>query len=185
MKYAQGPTVAIASHIAASASTVWSIVSDIALPTRFSTEVRSVEWIGDDVAPRLGARFVGHSVHEAAGQWSTTSEITALHEPQVFQWSVLGADDVPSSVWRFTITDHGDGSVQLEQWMQMGPARSGINPAIDRMPEKEDRIIERRLAEHRVNMERNLVGIKAIAEGSEMTTVPGLDSREPTGSAER
>lgn len=166
MKYSEGPTVSTATQIAASASMVWSIVSDIALPTRFSTEVRSVEWIGDDSEPRLGARFVGHSEHDAAGQWSTTSEITALQEPQVFQWSVLGADDVPSSVWRFTITDHGDGSVQLEQWMQMGPARSGINPAIDRMPEKEDRIIERRLGEHRVNMERNVAGVKAMAEGS-------------------
>jgi hypothetical protein len=49
--------------------------------------------------------------------------------------------------------------------MQMGPARSGINLAIDAMPEKEDRILRRRLDEHRRNMEGNLRGIKELVEG--------------------
>jgi hypothetical protein len=48
--------------------------------------------------------------------------------------------------------------------MQMGPARSGINLAIDRMPDKESRILERRLGEHRANMQRTLDGIKALIE---------------------
>ena len=164
MKYAECPTVSATTEVAASSDVLWSIVSDIALPTRFSTEVGSVEWIGDDVVARLGARFVGYSAHDAIGQWSTTCEITAFDAPRIFEWSVLGLDDVPASVWRFGIEDRGDGTVKLEQWMQMGPARGGLNAAIDRMPEKEDRIIERRLAEHLRNMERNLAGIKALAE---------------------
>jgi hypothetical protein len=48
--------------------------------------------------------------------------------------------------------------------MRMGPGRSGINPAIDAMPEKESKILHRRLAEHRANMEATLAGIKALAE---------------------
>jgi hypothetical protein len=48
--------------------------------------------------------------------------------------------------------------------MQMGPARSGINLAIDAMPEKESKILHRRLAEHRANMEATLRGIKETAE---------------------
>ena len=47
----------------------------------------------------------------------------------------------------------------------MGPARSGINLAIDAMPEKESRILRRRMAEHRANMEATLDGIKHLAEG--------------------
>ena len=52
----------------------------------------------------------------------------------------------------------------LEQWFQMGPARSGLNVAIDAMPDKEERIVARRLDEHRANMEANLAGIKELAE---------------------
>ena len=48
----------------------------------------------------------------------------------------------------------------------MGPAPSGLNAAIDAMPDKEERIIARRLDEHRANMERTLAGIKEMAEGS-------------------
>jgi hypothetical protein len=40
-----------------------------------------------------------------------------------------------------------------------------LNYAIEAMPDKEDRIVERRLAEHRVNMERVVAGIKELAEG--------------------
>jgi hypothetical protein len=49
--------------------------------------------------------------------------------------------------------------------MRMGPARSGLNIAIDAMPDKEERIIARRQDEHRANMTANLEGIKALAEG--------------------
>ena len=48
--------------------------------------------------------------------------------------------------------------------MRIGPARSGISPAIDAMPDKESKILHRRLAEHRTNMEATLVGIKSLAE---------------------
>jgi hypothetical protein len=45
-----------------------------------------------------------------------------------------------------------------------GPARSGINLAIDAMPDKESKILHRRLAEHRANMQTTLAGIKHIIE---------------------
>ena len=40
----------------------------------------------------------------------------------------------------------------------------GINLAIDAMPDKESKILHRRLGEHRANMEATLAGIKALAE---------------------
>jgi hypothetical protein len=36
--------------------------------------------------------------------------------------------------------------------------------AIDAMPDKESRILHRRLGEHRRNMEANLRGVKALVE---------------------
>jgi hypothetical protein len=52
----------------------------------------------------------------------------------------------------------------LTQWMQMGPAPSGISMAIEAMPDKESRILHRRLAEHNANMVATLAGIKELAE---------------------
>jgi hypothetical protein len=49
--------------------------------------------------------------------------------------------------------------------MRMGPAPSGLNIAIDAMPDKEEKIIARRLAEHQRNMAATLEGIKNLAEG--------------------
>ena len=47
----------------------------------------------------------------------------------------------------------------------MGPARSGLNPAIDAMPDKESKIIARRL-ESTANMLANLHGVKSLVEGT-------------------
>jgi len=50
--------------------------------------------------------------------------------------------------------------------MEIGPGRSFINLAIESMPEKESRILNRRMREHRTNMEANLVGIKQALESA-------------------
>ena len=60
-------------------------------------------------------------------------------------------------------TESSTGTV-LSQWMRMGPGRSGLNAALDAMPDKESKIIANRLREHRANMERTLNGIKTLAE---------------------
>jgi hypothetical protein len=45
--------------------------------------------------------------------------------------------------------------------MIIGPGPSGISAAIARMPDKEARILYRRIEEHRANMQRVVDGIKA------------------------
>ena len=165
MKYADCPTVSVSDTIASTAGNVWSLVSDIGLSARFSTEVSGAEWLDGAEGPALGARFVGHSAHDSIGAWTTTCIVTGFEVERTFEWSVIGRDDDVSSIWRFAIDDLGDGAVRLEYWFQMGPGRGGLNYAIEAMPDKEDRIVERRLAEHRVNMERVVAGIKELAEG--------------------
>jgi hypothetical protein len=56
--------------------------------------------------------------------------------------------------------------VRLRQGMRMGPAPSGLNIAIDAMPDKEERIVARRLEEHVANMRATLDGIKQLAEST-------------------
>jgi len=50
--------------------------------------------------------------------------------------------------------------------MSMGPGPSGISVAIEAMPDKEPRILQRRILEHHVNMMRTVEGIKTIAEAT-------------------
>jgi hypothetical protein len=163
LRYADGPTVEVEVLVDAPPDALWPLVSDIALPLRFSAELQAVEWSGGATGPAQGATFRGRNHHPAVGEWETTSTITEYEPGAVFGWAV-GDPDHPSATWRFTLRPEGDGT-RLTQWMRMGPARSGINPAIDAMPDKEHRILERRLAEHRVNMTATLEGIKALAEG--------------------
>jgi hypothetical protein len=46
----------------------------------------------------------------------------------------------------------------------MGPAPSGLTIAITAMPDKEERIIARRLQEYETNMRATVEGIKRLAE---------------------
>jgi uncharacterized protein YndB with AHSA1/START domain len=162
LRYRDCPTVEAEVVVAARPATLWALVCDIELPARFSTEFAGAEWLDGATGPDLGARFVGHNAHPAVGQWDTVSTISAYEPGQLFEWSV-GEPDEPSAAWRFTLRPDGDGT-RVTQWMRMGPGRSGINAAIDAMPDKEDRILRRRLAEHRSNMEATLQGIKQLAE---------------------
>ena len=161
MRYADGPTTEAEVHVDAPPSAVWPLVSDIQLPGRFSSEFVRGEWL-DGGAPALGARFVGHNHHDAVGDWQTTSTIVEFEPGERFGWAV-GDPGYPSAHWRFELEEESGGT-RLRQWMRLGPAPSGLTPAIERWPEKEERIIDRRLAEHRANMEATIRGIKEIVE---------------------
>ncbi|WP_372343492.1 hypothetical protein [Streptomyces sp. KL116D] len=50
--------------------------------------------------------------------------------------------------------------------MQLGPGRSGLSFAIDRMPEKEQKIVFVRMREFERNIGATLDALKAIAEGA-------------------
>jgi hypothetical protein len=162
MRYADRPTTEAQTVVRAPLGTIWALITDINLPARFSTEFTGADWIDD--GPALGATFAGRNHHAAIGGWQTTCTVTryALHE--TFEWCV-GEPDNPSARWRFALAPGADGVV-LTQWMQMGPAPSGLTPAIEAMPDKEERIIARRLGEHQANMQANVDGVKLLAENS-------------------
>lgn len=158
MRYAEGPTVEVETWIAASPAAVWAIVSDIRTPVRFSGELQEVAWID-------ATRFTGRNRHPAAGEWVTTCTVVESDPERRFGW-VVGEPDHPSAAWRFTL-EAADAGTRLRQWMRMGPAPSGLTPAIEAMPDKEERIVARRLDEHRLNMQSTVEGIKRMAEGGD------------------
>jgi uncharacterized protein YndB with AHSA1/START domain len=161
-RYADKPTVEASTWIDADPARVWNLVSDIELMPTLSNELQRVEWIDGTDRPRVGARFVGHSEHDAFGQWSTTSQIVAYDELREFAWAV-GESDNPSATWRFRLTPR-DGGTTLTYWMQMGPGRSGLSVAIDSMPDKEQRIVFVRMREFEAAITKTLAAIKRLAE---------------------
>jgi uncharacterized protein YndB with AHSA1/START domain len=152
--YADAPTVAAEIYVEAPPERVWPVVSDIFLMPGLSAELQQVEWLGAATGPALG--------HPMLGEWETVSTIVECDEPRCFAWAV-GDPDHPSTTWRFTLRPDGPGTV-LEQWAQLGPARSGLNLAIDAMPEKERKIVFVRLRDIEAGLKGNLAAIKKLAE---------------------
>ena len=164
--YADGPTVAAHTRIEAPPERVWGIVSDIFLMAELSPELQQVAWLDSDpedaTGPAVGRRFAGRRAPPAMGEWETASTVVECDPPHRFGWAV-GDPAHPSATWRFTLRAEGAGT-RLEQWMRMGPARSGLNVAIDAMPDKEAKIVFVRLREHEAAMRHNLTTIKDRAE---------------------
>jgi uncharacterized protein YndB with AHSA1/START domain len=161
-RYADKPTVEASTWVDADPARVWSLISDIKLMPTLSNELQSVEWADGADAPRVGARFVGHSEHDAFGRWSTTSQIVACEPQREFAWAVGGIEN-PSATWRFRLTPR-DGGTVLSYWMQMGPGRSGLSVAIDAMPDKEQKIVFVRMREFEAAIGKTLAAIKRLAE---------------------
>lgn len=162
MRYADCPTTELDIYIAAPPERIWPLISDIRFVADTSPELRTVTWQDEADGPCVGARFTGRNFHQAVGEWETTSIIIECAEPTVFAWAVTDVD-TPSAVWRFTVRPEGDGSV-LTQWAQMGPGPCNLTFAIRKFPDKEERIVDRRLAEFRAGMTANLNRIKELSE---------------------
>ncbi len=162
MRYRDHPTVEVSERIAVDPATAWAAVTDIGLPVRFSAELQSVAWLDGASAPVAGARFEGRNRNEHLGEWTTTCTVAEVDPPRRWTWEVSAGDEAWST-WGFEVDPVRDGVV-VRQWLRMGPGRSGLNIAIDAMPDREGRIIEVRLAEHRAAMQANLAGLRAELE---------------------
>ena len=161
-RYADKPTVEVRTWIGAPRDRVWELVSDVELMPAMSSELQSVEWLDGANGPAAGARFTGRSKHDAMGEWETTSQVVEFEPGRVFGWAV-GDPASPSALWRFRL-ESKDGGTELSEWMQMGPGRSGLSFAIDRMPDKEQKIVFVRMREFERNITVTLEQIKALAE---------------------
>ena len=186
MKLSDAPTTEVSVTIDAPVARVWELVTDLNVPAGTSPEFSGADWLDGASAPAVGARFIGRNAHAALGQWETTSTVTVVDPEREFRYAV-GDVDEPMAVWTYRLEPEddgdgggeGDGRVRLTQVAQIGPGRSGLSFAIDRMPEKEERIVERRLLEHAASMRANLEHIKALAEGAAGGTGSATESGKP------
>lgn len=162
VKYADGPTTSVEVRIDAPPATVWPLLCDINAPAAFSHEFQGADWI--DEGPALGATFRGRNQHDMVGEWSVVCTVTAMDEERAFEWTV-GDVDNKAARWRFDLEQDGDGS-RLRFSSEIGPARSGLTPAIERMPDREEDIVAKRMSEHNANMMRTIEGYKQLAESA-------------------
>jgi hypothetical protein len=163
MRYRDQPTVQVEERVVGDPAAIWDLVTDIHLPARFSGELQSVEWLGDATGVAVGNQFQGHNENPALGAWSTVCTVVEVEPGTRWTWTVNDGEHLMAT-WGFEV-DPGRGAVTVRQWARMGPDPSGLSIAIEAMPDKEGRIVSRRLDEWRANMAANLAGIKALVEG--------------------
>ncbi len=158
-RYADGPTTSVTIEVEATPSRVWSMVTDPTFPARHSSELQEASWDPEGPEPGLGARILGRNQHPQVGEWTTTSHVVEWEEASVFGWSVSDPDE-PAASWWFELSPSGQGTT-VTQRVRLGPGRSGLSPAIEAMPDREEDIVARRLSEHERNMTANLEALKA------------------------
>lgn len=174
VKYADGPQTEVEVQVAVPPQQLWPLVVDIELPARFSPELQRVEWLDGAGQAAVGTSFAGYNFNPLLGEWRTVAHVVECDPPRAFGFVVVDADGVfgdpqppspqrPAASWRFELVP-SDGGTVLRQTVRIGPARSGVNLAIDQRPEREDTIIELRLRELGKGMLATLDGIKQLAE---------------------
>jgi uncharacterized protein YndB with AHSA1/START domain len=169
-RYSEKPTVEASTLVKASPEKLWPLITDIELIASLSTELQRARWLDEDTGVAVGRRFEGTNFHQARGEWCTVSSVIACTEPRVFSWAVENVED-PTAVWGFELTPTEDGTI-LRQFGQMGPGPSGLSEVIEKMPEKEERIVEHRLREFRAAIERNLSALRELAETGREPELP-------------
>ncbi|OIJ92690.1 hypothetical protein BIV24_13165 [Streptomyces colonosanans] len=168
MRLADGPHVECEIEISAEPKRVWELVSDISTSVRHSPELQEVEWLDGADGPAVGARFSGRNRNDVLGEWRTVSRIVEMVEQCSFRWEVVYGDRTSGealAIWTYLLEPVAEGSgTRLRHGMRIGPARGPLHDFVEKYPEKEEQIIDGRLALLRTGIEATLAGVKAEAE---------------------
>ncbi|CAI8348071.1 MAG: Uncharacterised protein [Acidimicrobiales bacterium AG-410-I20] len=162
LSFGGGHGVTVEIDIDASPAEVWTLVSDINLPARFSDEFQGAEWI--DAEPGIGAKFAGRNKNENMGEWEVVCTIVDYAPEEVFAWHASDVEN-PAAQWRFEI-ESGEDSTLLRFIMVLGPGPSGLTAVIEKMPDMESRLIRGRQKGQKENMSRTVEGIRDLAEAT-------------------
>lgn len=160
LSFADGPGIIAEVDIDAPLASVWALVADINVPGRFSSEFLGAEWAGDERG--VGAVFHGRNQHSAIGEWTVPCFVDTFDEGRAFGWRTSDPER-PGARWKFEL-DASVGRTRLRFSYVIGPGRSGTSRAVEMNPDKEARVLRRRLGEVQANMERTVQGIKSLAE---------------------
>jgi hypothetical protein len=103
-------------EIAATAETVWALVSDLPRMGDLSPENTGGTWDGGATGPAVGATFSGKNKN-GMRRWSTTATVTGCEPGRVFEIAITSGRS-PIAAWRyeFEATAAGSGCRVTESW---------------------------------------------------------------------
>ncbi|NND75211.1 MAG: hypothetical protein HKN44_09415 [Ilumatobacter sp.] len=164
VRLADGPGTVAEVDIDAPPAVIWPIVTDINMNADYSDEFQGAEWVDD--GPNgdrgVGASFVGTNFNSNFGEFKVPSFVDASDEHVAYGWRTSDPHN-PGARWRFELEPR-PGGTRLRYTMKLGPGPSGLTMAIESMPDKEARIIARRVRSQQASMQRTVDGIKQRAE---------------------
>ncbi|MEM9745671.1 MAG: nitroreductase family protein [Actinomycetota bacterium] len=169
VEFADGVGGMVEVDVKAPPSRLWPLVTDISFGAAHSDEFQGADWV-DGAELGLGAKFVGRNRHAAVGEWQAPCMVDTFEPERAFGWR-SGDPESPGARWRFDLEPIAGGT-RLRQSVVIGPGPSGLTPAIDAMPEREARILERRIEEHRANMQRVVEAMRIAAESPDVDDGP-------------
>ena len=85
------------------------------------------------------------------------------HDIPTARSRTVGSADDPVATWTFNQRSVPDGT-EVHYTVVVGTAPSGLSDAIERHPDSEDKIIEKRLMIFQENMVKTLEGIRRLVE---------------------
>lgn len=148
--------------VAAPPEALWPLVSDPAIPARFSTELVGARFLEGE-GPRVGAEIEGRNAN-GEFTWTTRSTVVVCDEPTGFAWATGGAEE-PAATWSFEVR-RAEGGSTLTHRVVLHAGRPPLGPAIEAEPERASEIVDERMATVLENMQRVVTGIAELAEGS-------------------
>ena len=161
LRVEEGPGTFVEVDIGAPLTTVWELVTNINLPSRFSTEFLEAEWDNNNERG-VGAAFHQRNQHPTPGESTVRCFVDASDEPRLFGWR-NGDPQSPDARWRFELEPNGDDT-RLRFSYVIGPGRSDVALGLQNNSVKESDVLPRRIDEVRANMARTVEGIKQLAE---------------------
>lgn len=164
VRLVDGPGTIAEIDIDAPPSAIWPVITDINLSAAYSPEFQGAEWVDSDAPIGVGSSFVGTNHNDAFGEFKVPSFIDAFDENVSFGWRTSDVDN-PGARWRFDLESTGPNT-RLRYSMILGPGPSGLTMAIESMPDKEDRIINRRVRTQHTAMLQVVAGVKRTVESS-------------------
>ena len=161
MRMRDRPTVEADIFVAAPATRVWELVTNLERMGQWSPEYQGGEWLDGATGPVVGERFKGRNKRRER-EWESVSTVIAAEAGRSFAWAV-GNPKNPAATWRFDLTPEGAGT-RVHQHVQLGPGPSGLTARIAELPDREEDIVAARTAELQRHMQSTLQGLKTSAE---------------------
>lgn len=150
--------VAVSRDIAASPTTVWTLLADLSRMPEWSPENQRVEWLGAMTAAASGVKFRGTN-RNGSKSWKSVGEITVAEPGRMLTFDIK-AGPFKVAQWSYAIDQRDGGCRVTESWTDR---RNGIMKTLSKLATG----VNDRPSHNRQGMEETLRRLAAAAEGSD------------------